>query len=168
MKTDPLRFEAIPIEKPENTEIICGQGTFNLLAIEDLHRAVAVGSPSAKFGIAFNEGSDDALIRKTGNDKSLTAIACQNMKNISCGHCFIVIFQDAFPIQIINNIKSLQTVVSIKVASGNPTVAIVARTGNSSALLGVADGSNPIAIESLEQEKQRKKLVRQFGYLPKS
>jgi len=162
-----VEVEAVEIIKPNGVEFIFGQGTFNILAIEDIYRAIAVSSPSASFGIAFNEGSDLALQRKMGNNEELTECASLNMLNIGCGHCFMIAMKDCYPINVLTELKGLATVVNIKAATGNPATAIVARLGGMSAFLGVADGNDPNGVETTSQKSDRQKLIRNIGYLPK-
>ena len=164
MSTD-LKLEAVVLQKPPGTEIICGQGTFNLLAIEDLHRAIAVAAPRAAFGIAFSEASDNLLVRTSGNTDELINSASENLIRLGCGHCYVVVMRNCYPIQVLPHIKVLPNIISIKVATGNSAVAVVARLPGSSAFLGVADGGAPVVRETEEQARQRQEAVRKIGYL---
>lgn len=159
-------IEAVSINKPEGTEIILGQGTFNILAIEDIYRAIVVSSPNAEFGVAFNEGSDMSLQRRMGNNNELIECSSKNMMKIGCGHCFMIAMKKVYPIQVLAELKSLATVINIKVATGNHATAIVARLNGMSALLGVADGNDPSAVETKIQASERQHIVRKIGYLP--
>lgn len=163
-----VNIESIPIHKPDEVEVILGQGTFNILAIEDIYRAIAGSSPDAEFGIAFNEGSDLALQRIMGNNENLIRCSSDNMMKIGCGHCFMISMRRAYPIQVLAELKSLSTVINIKAATGNPAYAIVARLHGMSAFLGVADGNDPSAVETKTQALERQQLVRRIGYLPEN
>ncbi|MEM7492868.1 MAG: adenosine-specific kinase [Pseudomonadota bacterium] len=158
-----LRYVAFVFDK--ETQVIAGQGTFNLLAVEDLFRAVATGAPAAQFGIAFSEGSDNRTLRTTGNDQSLAARAAQLIRELNAGHFFIVLLRGAYPIQVLNNIKALSTTVNVQVASGNAINAIVADLSDISSVLGFTDGSAPGEIEGTGDRKSRRALVRRIGYL---
>ncbi len=49
-------------------------------------------------------------------------------------------------------------------ATANPLEVIVAETGQGRGILGVVDGGSPLGIESEEDIKYRKDLLRKFGY----
>lgn len=160
-------LRTVNFQVPPSTELICGQGTFSLLSIEDLHRAVAIGAPAARFGVAFSEGTEGRQIYISGNDEMLGSIAGKNLLDIGCGHCFVILVQGAFPIQVLPNIKSLPSVIRVVVATGNPAVAVVADLGEQVALLGVADGYRPLEIESPQIAAKRQKIIRKIGYFEK-
>ena len=143
----------------DDVEVIAGHGTFNLLAIEELLKAIATGAPKASFGIAFAEGSDDRLIR------TLAQGATRIVQDLNAGHFFVILLRDAFPIQVLNNVKNLSTTVNVQVASGNPVRAVVADIGDVSAVMGIADGGGPTKLETTSDRQQRRALVRKIGYL---
>jgi hypothetical protein len=104
------------------------------------------------------------LIRWAGNDKELIELAKKNAYEIGAGHSFIIFLKDAFPINVLNAIKNVQEVCSIYAATSNPLEVIVGETKQGRAILGVVDGTMPKGIETEEDIKKRKELLRKFGY----
>lgn len=160
-----LVIESVEILKGPQTQFIIGQGTFNLLTVEEIFRAVATSAPACRFGVAFCEASDGRLLRVSGNDRELEALAAKNAMNIGAGHMFIVMLEDTFPLQILPALKLIPTVLNIVGATGNPSSAIVCRLADQSALLGIADGFGPAAVETSQERGQRRRIVRSLGYL---
>ncbi|MGB9695549.1 MAG: adenosine-specific kinase [Caldisericaceae bacterium] len=158
-----LEIKVVSIEKPEDMNCILGQSHF-IKTVEDLSEVIAGSVPGAKFGLAFNEASGVALIRFAGNDPELIELAKKNANEVGAGHFFIIFLQGAFPINVLNAIKSVQEVCSIYAASANPMQVIVAETNLGRAVLGVVDGLKPKGFESAEDTKERKDLLRKFGY----
>lgn len=158
-------LEPVAFERPEGVQIICGQGHFHVLSVEEIYRAVAVGAPSSAFGLAFSEASGDCLVRSAGNSKELVECAVNNLLRIGCGHHFIIAMKDAFPIQVLRNIRDLPTTVGVFCATGNPATAIVAKLQSGAAVLGVIDGRKPSGVETDEQAAERQALIRRLGYL---
>ena len=62
--------------------------------------------PRAKFGIAFAEASGPCLVRSDGNDDGLRAQAENSILKIGAGHTFLILFTEAYPINVINNVRS--------------------------------------------------------------
>jgi adenosine/AMP kinase len=158
-----LEIKVIKIEKPEGLNLIIGQTHF-IKSVEDLFETLITSSPTIKFGIGFVEASGDALIRWAGNDKELIELAKKNAYEIGAGHSFIIFLKDAFPINVLNAIKNVQEVCSIYAATANPLEVIVGETKQGRAILGVVDGTMPKGIETEEDIKKRKELLRKFGY----
>ena len=158
-----IEFEAIRVKKPQDANIIIGQSHF-IKTIEDIYEALVESVPSIKFGTAFCEASGKCLVRGEGTDEELTAIACDNAMNIGCGHMFIVVLKGAYPINVLNRIKSISEVCCIYCATANPLEVIIARTGQGKSFMGVVDGSSPEGIENQNDKVERKELLRKFGY----
>ena len=57
--------------------MILGQSHF-VKTVEDIHEALVNGVPGVKFGLAFCESSGLALVRSTGTDDELKALAERN------------------------------------------------------------------------------------------
>lgn len=156
-------IEVVELTVPADVQLILGQAHF-ILTVESLFRAIACGAPGSKFGLAFSEASGDRKVRTSGNDDELKALAAKHVMTIGSGHCFLVLLSGSFPIQVLNNIKSLPTVANIFCASGNPVQALVYRTSQGGAIIGVVDGESPVGIEDEEDVKARQKLLQNFGY----
>ena len=158
-----MELATITIEKPADINLILGQSHF-IKTIEDLHEAIVQTVPQMKFGIAFCESSGPALVRWTGNDADLTALAKKNALALACGHCFIIFISGGFPINILNAIKAVPGVCAIYCATANPVQVIVAESGQGRGILGVIDGAKSKGIETESDIAERKQLLRKFGY----
>src|SRR5512138_2484869 len=122
-----MLLKIIKMNIPEGSNLILGQSHF-IKTAEDLYEAIAGTAPGAKFGIAFSEASGDCLIRLEGNDIDLMDVAKKNSLELGCGHTFVVLLKDAFPINVLNAIKNVQEVCGIFCATANPLEAVVAET----------------------------------------
>jgi uncharacterized protein len=158
-----MELKNIRLSVPENCNIIIGQSHF-IKTIEDLYEAIITGCPHAKFGIAFCEASGPCLIRVEGNSEELKKIAAENAMSMGAGHTFVVLLKDAFPITILNAVKSCPEVCSIFCATANPLEAIVAETSQGRGILGVVDGLSPKGVEAEEDMRARGKFLRTIGY----
>ncbi|MGC8927869.1 MAG: adenosine-specific kinase [Myxococcota bacterium] len=158
-----MELKVVDIKIPENSNIIIGQSHF-IKTVEDLYEIFKTHLPSARFGIAFSEASGPCLIRKEGNDSELLSVAIENSKNIACGHTFVILMKDAYPINVLNAIKQCQEVANIFCATANPLQVVVAETEKGRGIIGVIDGSPPKGVESDEDIRKRKDFLRMIGY----
>jgi len=158
-----MELKAIPLEIPENGNIVVGQSHF-IKTVEDIYEAVVNTVPQAKFGIAFNEASGECLTRVDGNDHALIENAAQNAAAIGAGHIFVLSMRDAYPINLLGRIKDVPEVVNLYCATANPVEVIVAQTEQGRGILGVIDGSSPKGIEDEEGAKWRHGFLRKIGY----
>lgn len=120
--------------------------------------------PGVQFGIAFAEASGPCLVRSDGNDDGLRAQAENNILKIAAGHTFLILFTDAYPINIINNVRNVSEIATIYCATSNPVWAIVANVGDGRSVIGIVDGLSSRAIESEDDKQNRSKLLRELGY----
>ncbi len=158
-----MDLTTVRIEKPEAVNFILGQSHF-IKTVEDLHEAVVGAAPGIQFGLAFCEASPPALVRWSGTNADMIALAKANALAIGAGHSFIVLLANAFPIQVLNAIKAVPEVCRIFCATANPTEVVVARTEQGRAILGVVDGIPPLGVEGEQEIADRKALLRRFGY----
>ena len=158
-----METKVIKIENPENLNVILGQSHF-IKTVEDIHEVLITSSPGIKFGLAFNEASGPCLVRYSGNDEELIKLAVKNAKNVGAGHFFVIFLKEAFPINVLNKIKMVPEVVRIFAASANPMEVIVYETEQGRGVLGVVDGFSPKGEETEKEIKERKELLRKFGY----
>lgn len=159
-----MHLDVVRIEKPENINFILGQSHF-VKTVEDVHEALVNTVPGIKFGLAFCEASARRLIRWSGTDEALIALAQQNAQAIGAGHCFIVFLGEGFfPINVLNSLKMVPEVTRIYCATANPTEVIVAQTEQGRGILGIVDGGAPLGIEDDEGIAWRKGFLRQIGY----
>ena len=153
----------LEIEKPEEMNFILGHSHF-IKTVEDIHEAIVNINPGIKFGLAFCEASQDALVRWSGNDDSLIELAQKNALKLSAGHSFIIFLGNAFPLNILNTIKNVPEVTRIFCATANPTQVILAETEQGRAVLGVVDGVKTRGIETEADIVKRKEFLRAIGY----
>jgi uncharacterized protein len=158
-----LEFKTVAMEFPANTNIILGQSHF-IKTVEDLYEAVANTVPQAKFGLAFNESSGACLTRAEGNDDGLRNVAVRNAQALGCGHTFVMILQDAYPINVLNAIRNVPEVCSIFCATANPVEVVVAQSAQGRGVMGVIDGSSPKGVESQADIAWRHDLLRKIAY----
>ncbi len=158
-----MELKVIKIELPEGCNIILGQTHF-IKTAEDLYEIIATTVPRAQFGIAFTEASGPCLIRKEGNDTELIDICVQNLREIGAGHVFCVLLKNAFPINVLNQIKNCPEVCRIFCATANPVEVVVSETSQGRGVLGVIDGYAPKGVESAEDKAHRKEFLRKIGY----
>jgi len=156
-----LKMESLEI--PEGCNIILGQTHF-IKTVEDLYEIMVGSVPSAKFGIAFCEASGHCLVRGEGNDEGLKEVAMKNISRIGAGHTFLIVLKDAFPINVLNAVKSCQEVCTIFCATANPVQVILAQSEQGRGVLGVIDGTFPKGIEKEDGVAWRKDLLRKFKY----
>lgn len=142
---------------------IMGHSHF-IKTVEDLYEMVIQNVPGIKFGISFCEASGKCLVRHTGNDEKLTEMAKKNAANVAAGHTFFIFMENAFPINILNAVKSVSEVCRVYCATANPTQVVVAETEQGRAVLGVVDGFSPKGIEGEADVEWRKNLLRELGY----
>ena len=158
-----IKLDVVKIDIPEGTNVIIGHSHF-IKTVEDLYETLASASPSLKFGIAFSEASGKRLIRYDGNDEELTKLAIENCRRISAGHTFVIYIRNGYPINVLNRIKAVEEVVRIHAATANPLQVVVAETEQGRGVLGVIDGMTPLGVESESDIKERKEILRKFGY----
>ncbi len=158
-----MEFKNVKMETPEGANIIIGQTHF-IKSVEDLYEVMVGTVPNARFGIAFCEASCDRLVRKEGNDEEMIEAAVRNASSIAAGHTFVVVMKDAFPINVLNAIKSCPEVCSIFCATANPVEVIIAETELGRGIMGVIDGFVPKGVEDEKDIRNRKALLRKFGY----
>lgn len=158
-----MELEVVKVNKPQDLNVIIGQSHF-IKTVEDIYETIITSVPNVKFGLAFCESSGKCLVRVEGNDEELKKIAADNAVAIGCGHSFFIILKDAFPINILNQIKNIPEVCRIFCATANSVEIIVAETSQGRAILGVVDGFAPKGIEAAEDVAWRKEFLRKIGY----
>jgi uncharacterized protein len=157
-----LELHSVRMNIPPETNIIIGQSHF-IKTVEDLYEAMA-HTPQAKFGLAFNESSGDCLIRCEGNDDALQHAAIENAKALAAGHVFVLLIQNAYPINVLHSIRCVPEVCTVFCATANPVEVVVAKSDQGCGVLGVIDGSSPKGVEDEAGVAWRHDLLRKFGY----
>jgi len=158
-----MELKVTKMEIPEGCNIIIGQTHF-IKTAEDLYEVIATTVPQAKFGIAFTEASGPCLIRTEGNDDELVSLCTKNLQELGAGHVFCILLKDAFPINVLNQIKNCPEVCRIFCATANPLEVVVAETPQGKGVLGVIDGFSPKGVEGAEDKVYRKEFLRKIGY----
>ena len=153
----------VSMEIPDETNIVIGQAHF-IKTVEDLYEVVATTAPQAKFGLAFNESSGACLTRSDGNDEFLRGTAIRNVQALAAGHVFVLMLKNAYPISLMNGLRTVPEVCSIFCATANPVEVIVARTEKGWGVLGVIDGNSPLGVEGEDDRAWRHQLLRKIGY----
>jgi adenosine/AMP kinase len=158
-----LELKTVCMEIPAEANIIIGQSHF-IKTVEDIYEAVATTVPQAKFGLAFNESSGECLIRSEGNDPALRELAVRNAQALGAGHAFVLLLQNAYPINLLHAIRRVPEVCSIFCATANPVEVIVAESEHGRGILGVIDGNSPKGVEGEADIAWRHDLLRTIGY----
>lgn len=159
-----MELSTVRVEKPEGVNFILGMSHF-IKTVEDIHEALVNTVPGIRFGLAFCESSGPALVRSSGTDAEMIALARETALAIGAGHSFVIFLAPGFyPVNVLNAVKAVPEVCRIFCATANPAEVILAQTGQGRAILGVADGVSPKGIESEEDVAQRKQFLRAIGY----
>jgi len=158
-----LELKTVKIEVPGGCNLILGMAHF-IKTAEDLYEALVNAAPNVKFGIGFCESSGPCLVRHEGNDEELRQMAAKKAYEVGCGHSFIIFLKNAYPINVLDRIKNVPEVCTIYAATSNPLEVIIAETEQGRGIIGVIDGSKSKGIETEEDIKARKELLRKIGY----
>jgi adenosine/AMP kinase len=163
MSEIPFQLKLVQIENPDGLNFILGQSHF-IKTVEDLHEAVVGAIPGAKFALAFCESSGPALVRSSGTDDELRALAERNALSLGAGHSFILFLRDAFPINILKTVQAVPEVAGIYCATANAVQVILAESEQGRGILGVIDGVHTQGVEDAEGIAWRKGFLRKIGY----
>ena len=159
-----MELTLVGIDKPEALNFVLGQSHF-IKTVEDIHEALVTAVPGIRFGLAFCEASGARLVRKSGTDDALVALASRNAQAIGAGHSFLLFLGEGFfPINVLNTLQAVPEVCRIFCATANPTQVIVVESEQGRGILGVIDGEPPLGVEDAEGVAWRKGLLRQIGY----
>ncbi|MHC1604986.1 MAG: adenosine-specific kinase [Candidatus Methanofastidiosia archaeon] len=158
-----MKTLTISIEKDESVECIIGQGNFSIFTVESLAAKLKTTTPSIKFGIAMNEAKPK-LTRVEGNDEDMKKASAKACLEIGAGHVFIIMMKEAFPINVLNAVKSHPGVCNVYGASENPLEVVVGITPLGRCILGIVDGTAALSIETEKQTQKRKELLKKIGY----
>ncbi len=158
-----MELKTIQMDIPAGANIIIGQSHF-IKSAEDLFEVMISSVPGAKFGLAFCEASGPCLVRAEGNDQLLKETAIRNAQLLGAGHSFVILLQEAFPINVLNAVKSCPEVCTIFCATANPVDVVVAESKKGRGVMGVIDGLSPKGVEGPDDIKVRKDFLRKIGY----
>lgn len=158
-----MRIDSVPIEKPEDVNVILSQAHF-IMTVEDVHEVLVTAVPAIAFGLAFCESSGPCLVRSTGTDGELIDLAQRSALAIGAGHSFIVFLRNAYPINVLPVLRQVPEICGIYCATANRIEVIIAETAQGRGILGVVDGLTPKGIEQEHDVAARKELLRGLGY----
>ncbi len=158
-----MELKVVKVEVPQDCNIILGQSHF-IKTVEDVYEALASSAAGIKFGLAFCESSGECLVRHDGNDTELRKKAAEAALDIGCGHSFIVFLKDAYPINVLTQLKAVPEVCDIYAATANPLQVVVAETDQGRGIMGIIDGFKPKGVEDEKGIKWRKGFLRKIGY----
>jgi len=158
-----MEIKTVTVDIPEGCNIILGQTHF-IKTAEDLYEIIATTVSQAQFGIAFTEASGPCLIRTEGNADDLVRACVKTLEAIGAGHVFCIFLRNAFPVNVLNQIKSCPEVCRIFCATANPLEVVVGSTAQGKGILGVIDGFPPKGVETASDKAKRKEFLRKIGY----
>jgi adenosine/AMP kinase len=158
-----VEFKTLKVEPPKECNVIVGMAHF-IKTVEDLYEAMVNAVPLIKFGLGFCESSGPCLVRTEGNDPELRRLAAEKAFEIGCGHSFIIIMKNAYPINVLDKVKAVPEVCTIFAATANPLEIIIAETEQGMGIIGVVDGFKCKGVESAENVRERREFVRKIGY----
>ena len=158
-----MELKTVKIEVPENYNVILGTAHF-IKTVEDIYEALVNTVPNIRFGVGFCEASGLCLVRSEGNDEELKKLATNHASRLGCGHSFIIIIKNAYPINVLGKIKQVPEVCTIHAATANSLEVIVAETEQGRGILGVIDGSKIKGIETKKDVAARRDFLRNIGY----
>ncbi|HUU79641.1 MAG TPA: adenosine-specific kinase [candidate division Zixibacteria bacterium] len=155
---------AVKIQNPElKYQVIVGQANFSIFTTDNLFMTMLTTAPGIKCAVAMNEAVPK-LTRVTSNDSALEKLAAENALAIGASHAFVIMMENAFPINVLPQVKNHPAVCNIFVASANEMEIIIAQTDLGRAIIGVIDGNSVTKIETSEQKKERRELAEKIGY----
>lgn len=158
-----MKLLSVPIEKPDDVNVIVGQAHF-IKTVEDIHEVLAP-VPQLRFGVAFCESSGPRLIRRSGNDDALVELATRAASALACGHSFVVMLRAGFPLNVLNPLKLVPEVCNVLCATANSVEIVVGESeGGRRGLVGVIDGDPPLGVETEDDARERKEFLRRIGY----
>ena len=159
-----MEIKSVAIAKPtEEINVIVGQSHF-IKTVEDIYEALVQTVPGITFGLAFAEASGPCLVRHTGTEAKLEQAAIDAVSAIAAGHVFVVMLGNAFPVNVLNQIKAVSEVCTVYCATANPLRVVVAEEGGGRGVIGVIDGSSPKGVEGNAEQAERHAMLRRFGY----
>ena len=158
-----MEVEAVQLEWSEGCNIVVGQSHF-IKTVEDIGEILISSVPGVEYGLAFCEASGPCLIRTEGNNGDLVDDAVRCAQAVGAGHTFYLVIKNAFPINVLNQIKACQEVCRIFCATANLLQVLKAGNDQGYGIVGVIDGSAPKGVESEKDKEERKAMLRKFAY----
>jgi adenosine/AMP kinase len=158
-----LELKTVKIEPPKDCNIILGMAHF-IKTAEDLYEALVNSVPNIQFGVGFCESSGPCLVRHEGNDPELRRLAADKALEIGCGHSFLIFIRNAYPLNVLDKIKTVPEVCTVYAATANPLEVLIAETSQGRSIIGVVDGLKSKGIETENDILERRQFLRKIGY----
>ena len=158
-----MEFKTVKVEPPKDCNVILGMAHF-IKTAEDLYEALVNSVPNIQFGLGFCESSGPCLVRREGNDVELRRLAAEKAFEIGCGHSFLIIIKNAYPLNVLDKIKKVPEVCTVFAATANPLEVLIAETAQGRGIIGVVDGLKSKGIETDQDIKERRMFLRKIGY----
>ena len=163
MRADGMKTEDVVLDVPDGCQLILGQAHF-IKSVEDIYEALITSMPGIRFGVAFCEASGKALVRSDGSDEGMVTKAQDFALRLRAGHSFVVMLKGAFPINVLNRLKSVEEVAGIYCATSNRVTVIIADVGDGRGILGAVDGVSAKGSETEADRNERHEFLRKIGY----
>jgi uncharacterized protein len=163
LEAKKLEFKTVKIDPPKDCNIILGMAHF-IKTAEDLYEALVGAVPTIKFGLGFCESSGPCLVRHEGNDSELRRLAAEKAFEVGCGHSFLIIIKNAYPLNVLDKIKKVPEVCTVYAATANPLEVLIAETEQGRGIVGVVDGLKSKGIETQGDVAERRLFLRKIGY----
>lgn len=159
-----MELHTVRIRNPDALNLVLGQTHF-IKSVEDIHETLVTAVPNIRFGLAFCEASGARLVRVSGTDDTLQALARDNAMALAAGHAFVLFLgQGFYPINVLNALKMVPEVCRIFCATANPVEVVIAETEQGRGVMGVIDGEPPLGVEGPDDVAWRKGFLRDVGY----
>jgi uncharacterized protein len=158
-----LEFKTVKIDPPKDCNIILGMAHF-IKTAEDLYEALVSSVPNIQFGLGFCESSGPCLVRHEGNNSELRRLAAEKAFEVGCGHSFLIIIRNAYPLNVLDKIKKVPEVCTVYAATANPLEVLIAETAQGRGIIGVVDGLKSKGIETEGDVAERRMFLRKIGY----
>jgi len=159
-----MELHTVPIRNPDALNLVLGQTHF-IKSVEDIHETLVTAVPGIRFGLAFCEASGARLVRVSGTDEALQALARDNAVVLGAGHAFVLFLGEGYyPINVLNALKMVPEVCRIFCATANPIEVVIAETEQGRGVMGVIDGEPPLGVEGPDDVAWRKGFLRDIGY----
>ena len=158
-----LELKTVKIDPPEGCNTIVGMAHF-IKTVEDLYEALVNSVPNIQFGLGFCESSGPCLVRHEGSDPELRQLAAEKTFEVGCGHSFLIFIKNAYPLNVLDNIKKVPEVCTVYAATANPLEIIIVETEQGRGIIGVVDGLKIKGIETDKDKADRRGFLRKIGY----
>ena len=158
-----MEIKTVKIDPPKDCNTILGMAHF-IKTAEDLYEALVNSVPNIQFGLGFCESSGPCLVRHEGNDSELRRLAAEKAFEIGCGHSFLIFIRNAYPLNVLDEIKKVPEVCTVYAATANPLEVIVAETSQGRGIIGVVDGLKSKGIKTDKNIAERRQFLRKIGY----